>query len=102
MELFFTCQPLSVQRAYEVGFVNRIVAGAELIPEATKMAEIISTMAPLVLKSLKTMGYRDHYSVHREGTAIRLQMVEAMRESEDAQEGFRAFVEKREPDFRGR
>ena len=102
MELLFTGEPITAQRAYEVGFVNKVVTKEKLIQQASEMARVISANAPLVLRELKILANKSMHSILYEGTVIRNQIVRPVQKSEDAQEGFRAFLEKRKPEFKGK
>lgn len=102
MELLFTSQPITAQRAYEIGFINNITTEKELIQKTTEIARIISANAPLVLKELKILAYKDIHSKYYEGIAIRNQIIRPVKRSEDAQEGLNAFLEKRKPEFKGK
>jgi len=105
LELMLTGQPMSAQRAYEVGLVNKVVPEAELMTEATRWAEILKKNAPLTLRAIKFSLYKivtdkvvDTNKAAREfDNFIRPQL-----ESEDLQEGIKAFIERREPHFRGK
>ena len=65
MELLTTAQPISAQRAYEVGFVNKVVPSAELMAEAEKMARAIADNAPLSVRAGKRMVYASATLEHR-------------------------------------
>ena len=102
MQLFFTAQPISAQRAYEVGFVNKVVPPEELLREATDMAETIAANAPLVIRALKELAYAGSHRTLREAHGIAERILNTVQESEDANEGPRAFIEKRKPRFKGK
>ncbi|MGH2761305.1 MAG: enoyl-CoA hydratase/isomerase family protein [Thermoleophilaceae bacterium] len=102
MELLLTGEPISAQRAYEVGFVNRVLPYNELREEALRMARTIADNAPLSVRAGKALVFAsaDHgwEASLDEGDRI----YESVYLSEDAQEGPRAFREKRTPQWRGR
>jgi enoyl-CoA hydratase/carnithine racemase len=102
MEILVTAEPISAQRGYELGFVNRVVPGPELHAAATAMAERIAEMAPLSVRAGKALVYaaaeRGWTEALEEGDRI----YEAVYLSDDAQEGPIAFKEKRRPNWKGR
>ena len=51
MEVILTGEPLSAQRAYELGLVNRLVEPGQAVEEATKLAEQICAAAPLAVRA---------------------------------------------------
>ena len=102
LELLLTAEPISAARAYDVGLVNRVVPLADLRATAQAMAETIAANAPLSVRAGKEMVYRAAAG----RSATELAEAEAIWEpvylSEDAQEGPRAFREKRPPRWQGR
>jgi enoyl-CoA hydratase/carnithine racemase len=102
MELLLTGEPIDAHRAYEVGLVNRVVPDPELRSAAGRLARRIADNAPLSVRAAKAMV---HASAGRDlGEAVEegWRLFEPVYRSEDAQEGPRAFVERRPPVWRGR
>ena len=101
MEIVLTGKPISAQRAYEIGLVNRLVEPAELMPAALALAAEILEGAPLSVKAA-----RETVMLATEmGRAAALRAArhasETVYRSDDAQEGPRAFAEKRKPQWKG-
>ena len=102
MELLLTAQPLGARRALEVGLVNVVVPAAALREEAAKLAATIAANAPLSVRAAKAMVYRSAGRALREALDEGWRLFEPVYLSEDAQEGPRAFLEKRSPLWKGR
>jgi enoyl-CoA hydratase/carnithine racemase len=102
LELLLTAEPIGARRAYEVGLVNRVVPDAALREEAGRLAATVAANAPLSVRAAKAMVHaaagRDLDAALDEGWRL----FEPVYLSEDAQEGPRAFLEKRPPVWKGR
>ena len=102
MEIILTGKPITASRAYEIGLVNRLAEPEALMQAALDLAAEILEGAPLSVKA-----GRDTVMLATEmGRAAALQAARAASEhtynSKDAQEGPRAFAEKRTPQWTGR
>lgn len=102
MELMLTGGPISAQRAYDVGFVNRVVPRAELFAAALEMARGLAASAPLVMAQLKQLARETIPMSPAEQMYRTTGLVDRVLGSEDAAEGIRSFQEKRPPRFTGR
>ena len=102
MELLLTAEPMDAQRAYEVGLVNRVVPGDQLREVAQTMARTIAGNAPLSVRASKALVHAvaelGETAAWDEGNKL----FEPAYLSEDAQEGPRAFREKRPPVWQAR
>ena len=102
MEMMLLCSKVSAQRAYEVGFVNRVVANGQHEAEALKMAEEMLDSAPLVIGAIKQLAAQVLPVGPIERMVATSQIIGRVRASEDMQEGIRAHRERRKPRFQGR
>ncbi|MEN3279382.1 MAG: hypothetical protein V7607_522 [Solirubrobacteraceae bacterium] len=102
MEIMVTAEPITAQRAYELGLVNKVVPLAELRDAAQAMARTIAANAPLSVRAAKSLVYLS--AEHGWSAALDAadQLYEPVYLSEDGQEGPRAFAEKRAPRWQGR
>jgi enoyl-CoA hydratase/carnithine racemase len=102
MEIMVTAEPITAQRAYELGLVNKVVPLAELHDAAQAMAQTIAANAPLSVRAAKSLVFLS--AEHGWSAALDAadELYEPVYLSEDGQEGPRAFSEKRKPVWKGR
>lgn len=102
MEMLLTAEPITAERAYQVGFVNRVVAPSEVMYEARAIAAQIAANAPMSVRAAKAMVYASAERGWSDALDEGYRIYEPVYLSEDAQEGPRAFKEKRPPEWKGR
>ena len=101
MELLLTGKPITAQRAYEVGYVNKLAPTDEVLAAAMVFAEGIAAQAPLPSRMLKRFTAEALPKGPTEQAGIARVQVEAINNSTDGEEGIAAFMEKRPPIFKG-
>jgi enoyl-CoA hydratase/carnithine racemase len=102
LEILMTGDPISAQRAYEIGFVNHVVPAEQVMSRSMALAETIAENAPLTVAAAKEMVYMTTDMGRKAGLEAARHLFDYVYRSEDAQEGPRAFAEKRKPHWRGR
>jgi enoyl-CoA hydratase len=102
MELALTGEPISAQRAMEIGIVNRLVEPGSALDSAVELANQIVKNGPLALMASKEILQKAVDWDEAEGWAKQGELSGPVFTSEDAREGATAFAEKREPVWRGR
>lgn len=101
LELALTGEPIDAARAFALGLVNAVVPPADVLDTALAYAERIAANGPLgvaAIRELLRLGVSDRQRARARRDELR-QLVFA---SEDAKEGARAFLERREPVWKGR
>jgi enoyl-CoA hydratase len=101
MELMLLGEPIDAQRAYQVGFVNRVVPVGQQVTEARAMAAKLVNHAPLVLRMLKKFANATVPKGPMELASQALKETDLVFGSEDYLEGQRSLAEKREAKFKG-
>ena len=102
MELLLTAQPITAQRLQALGYVNDVVPLAQLRERALDMAQQIAANAPLTVKAARELVYLSGEMGRSASLRAAHHVFESVYLSEDAQEGPRAFAEKRPPQWQGR
>lgn len=102
IEMALTGDPISAQRAYNLGLVNRVVPGAELLDTSIELAERIARNAPLAVRLSKFVIQRSSDLPESDAWPISDECFGEIGRSADAIEGAVAFSEKRKPIWNGR
>jgi len=104
MEMILTGDPISASRAYELGFVNKVVPKGHSLEEAIKLAERITCNAPLAVREAKSAtdamfqaSLSDKEAFDRSNFAMTY-----LSKTADFREGPRAFMEKRPAKWTGK
>jgi enoyl-CoA hydratase len=102
MEVILTGEPLSAQRAYELGLVNKVVPAARVLEEALEMAGKIAAAAPLAVQASRRVVLASADLDEDQLKKMSNAEIAAVMNSEDTKEGLTAFIEKRAPHWKGR
>ena len=100
MEMLLTGASIDARRACEVGLINRVVPAERLLDEAFALAEKICANGPLAVRTAKEIAVR---ALNNEPNFVLEKAIGArVFSSADAEEGPKAFAEKRKPAYTGR
>ncbi|MGV0868553.1 crotonase/enoyl-CoA hydratase family protein [Corynebacterium kalidii] len=103
MESMLTAEPITADRAYELGMVNRVVPQDRVLDTALELAEKINRNAPLSVQATKRVarGVTDGTVAGEDVDWSRNDTeIAALLGSADAREGMTAFAEKRAPEWK--
>ncbi len=102
MELILTGDPVEAGRAYELGLVNKLTPTGGALGAALELADKISANGPLAVVASKNIVQHARGWSDEEAQTAQLDVLRPVMTSDDAQEGARAFAEKRPPVWQGR
>jgi enoyl-CoA hydratase len=102
LEMLMTGEPISAERAASLGLVNRVTDDGGALDGALELAGAIAANGPLAVRISKQIAHEAVDWSTDEGWKKQEQLVLPVFGSEDAQEGAKAFAEKRPPVWKGR
>ncbi|HUD27225.1 MAG TPA: enoyl-CoA hydratase-related protein [Novosphingobium sp.] len=102
MEIVLTGKPITAARAYEIGLVNRLAEPGAVLDAAIELALEVLEGAPLSVKAARETVMLSTEMGRSAALAAARAAHEHTYHSHDAQEGPRAFAEKRKPEWTGR
>jgi enoyl-CoA hydratase len=101
-ELIFTGRTVGAEEASRRGLVEAVFEPDELMEKTLELAQLLTSKSPLALAAAKQAINRAFQGEHAANLEHEAESFGELFASEDAKEGLAAFVEKREPTFRGR
>jgi len=101
MELILTGEPVTAERALELGLVNRLAEDGQALSVARELAAAIAANAPLAVRAAKRIADESADWELDDAFDRQAAYTDEVRSSNDAAEGARAFVEKRVPQWTG-
>jgi enoyl-CoA hydratase/carnithine racemase len=101
-EMLFTGEPITAQKAYSLGLVNEVVTLPELMPTAERWAENIIRGGPLAVRTTKEIMVKSMNMTFEENMQLEWEKFGQILHTQDADEGQRAFLEKRIPEFKAK
>ena len=102
MELLLTGSTFDARRAEQLGLLNRVTGEGQALAAALELAAAISGNAPLALAAVKDVARMAGEATEDEAFARQSEVIDGLRASEDFREGADAFVQRRQPQWKGR
>lgn len=103
LEMLLTGDPIPAERAYQLGFINRLAEPGKSMEKALELANQITVNAPLAVRmSLQIVNESMQKLTEAEQRKLSDDALPALSKTEDFKEGPLAFIEKRPPRWTGK
>lgn len=99
LEMILTGEIISAQEAYQFGLVNKVVPDDKLEMETMNLANALASKSPLALQIGKFGVYQMQDIPYHQSNDYMNELFASLASTENAQEGIKAFLEKRAPNF---
>ncbi len=102
MELMYSGELLNAEECLQAGLANKVFADDELLVEAQSYARMIANGPPMAYTLVRRMMLRSNEMTASQFAEYEWSAQSILLKSEDVREGFKAFGERREPEFKGK
>ena len=99
--LTFAGEDITAQRAYDLGLINHVVPDGQALAKAKEIAQRIARNGPLAVQGILATLRATEAMPEEQAFVIEMEHGKRVMSSNDAAEGPRAFLEKRDPEFTG-
>jgi len=101
LEMLLTAEPIEAQEAHRIGLVHQVVEHGEVILQAERLAREIASRAPIALRYAKEAIHKGLDLTLEQGLRLECDLYMLLQTTQDRIEGVKAFLEKRQPQFKG-
>jgi enoyl-CoA hydratase len=102
LELLLSGDPIPAAEAHRIGLVNRVVAQADVMAEARKVAAALAGKAPIAIRYILEAVNKGVEMPVAQAQVFEATLFGLAASTGDMREGTRAFLEKRKPEFKGK
>jgi enoyl-CoA hydratase len=102
LEMIMTGDPIDAERAYQFGLVNDLCAPGETLARAHALAARIAANAPLAVRKSREISLASVDAADDVGWKLSAESMNELAQTEDFWEGPKAFIEKRDPVWKGK
>lgn len=100
-EMLLAGEDITAQRAYDLGLINHVVPDGQALAKAKEIAQRIARNGPLAVQGILATLRATEAMPEEQAFEIEMEHGRRVMSSNDAAEGPRAFLEKRDPEFTG-
>lgn len=102
MKMLLTGEPVSGREAFEMGLASEVVDDVQVLDRAMELAATIAALPPLAIRQTKEAVLTGADCSLDAGLTLERKSFDILFDTEDQKEGMRAFMEKRDPEFKGK